>query len=76
VSVITHHMPADTDAAERIAFVSALELPPGAVVVIKSERMLTALQARLITSQVHDAIPGHKVIVLSPGLDMDVVVPT
>lgn len=58
---------------DRIAYVSALDLPPGAVIVAKSSRQLTLEQAEALKAEFAKVLPKRKVIVLPPKIELDVV---
>jgi hypothetical protein len=58
---------------DRIAFVSALDVPPDAILVARIHDELTAEQAEQLSDQIKANLPGRQVIVLSGGLNLDVL---
>jgi len=58
---------------DRIAWIAAVDVPSDAVIVVKSEMHLSVEQAQAIEEHVLKALPGRKVIVLPPELELDVV---
>lgn len=62
-----------TSPLDRVAFVSALEVPPDAVLVAKANRYLTREQAEAIQAAIQEVLPGRRVLVLPPWCELDVV---
>ena len=56
-----------------IAEVKRLELRPGNVLVIRSERPLREEEAAYLSRVMEKLFEGQRVIVLQPGLDLEVV---
>ncbi len=62
-----------TDLLDHIAYITALDVPPDAVLCIKSARRLTAEHARLLEAEIQRVLPGRPVLILSPDLELVVV---
>ncbi len=61
------------DLLSRIAYVTALDCPPDAILAVKCSVRLSPETAQTIKAQVEEALPGRKVLVLSPELDLVVL---
>lgn len=65
-----------TDAVQIVDAVQALDLPPGATLVLMAERSISMEQAERLKGYLVGRFPGHEVLVLSDGLKVGVINPT
>lgn len=60
------------DAVAAIESVQTVTLPPGAVLVVRVDRHLTAEQVHDIRSALREVFPGRSVLVLTPDVSLEV----
>ena len=58
---------------EAIKSVEVLELQPGDALVLKTDRRIDIEQAEFLKRMLEDKLPGRKVLVLGPELDIKIL---
>jgi hypothetical protein len=55
--------------------IKRMELKPGDIIVLKSEKALSHAQTRDLEAMMKEQFPGYKGILLAPGLDINAISP-